>query len=86
MKIEKKSFLGAQVFGHPYSTSIFKTALGLDHGNTCPFLSHIGSSIPTFRGMYLHLVEIYIYGEKYIYIYRKIFGRKFHAVSFTRFC
>ena len=31
------------------------TGFNTQHENTCPFSSHIGSYIPTFRGMYFNL-------------------------------
>ena len=48
----EKSFLDDR-----YCLSNFKTALGFthtEHENTCPFPPQIGSSISTFRGMYLY--------------------------------
>ena len=53
--VREKSFWGVLVFGHPYWLSSNNTEFNAEHENTCPFLCHIGSPIPTFRGMYLHV-------------------------------
>ena len=55
MELEKKSFLGVLVFGHPYCSSTGSTQFNVEHENTCSFPCHIGSSFPTFRDMYLHV-------------------------------
>ena len=44
------------MFGHPYSSSINSTQFNVEHENRCLFPCHIGSSIPTFRDMYLHVL------------------------------
>ena len=44
------------MFGHPYCSSIDSTHFNVEHENTCSFLCHIGSSILTFRDMYLHVI------------------------------
>ena len=54
--VREKSFLGVLVFGHPYCSSIDSTHFNVEHENTCSFLCHIGSSILTFRDMYLHVI------------------------------
>ena len=55
-RIREKSFLGVLVFGHPYCSSINSTKFNVEHENTCSFPCHIGSSIPTFWDMYLHVI------------------------------
>ena len=55
-EVKEKSFLGVLVFGHPYCSSIDSTHFNVEHENTCSFLCHIGSSILTFRDMYLHVI------------------------------
>ena len=54
--IGEKSFLGVLVFGHPYCSSINNTQFNVEQENTCLFPCHIGSSIPTFWGMCLHVI------------------------------
>ena len=54
--VREKPFLGVLVFGHPYCASINSTQFNVEHENTCSFPCHIGSSIPTFRDMYLHVI------------------------------
>ena len=54
--VRKKSFLGVLVFEHPYCSSINSSQFNVEHENTCSFPRHLGSSIPTFRGMYLHVI------------------------------
>ena len=54
--IREKLFLEVLVFGHPYCSSINITHFDVEHKNTCSFPCHIGSSIPTFRDMYLHVI------------------------------
>ena len=51
--VTEKSFLGVLVFGHPCCWSINSTQFTVEHGNTCSFPCHLGSSIPMFRDMYL---------------------------------
>ena len=52
----EKSFLGVLVFGHSHCSSINSTQFNVEHENACSFPCHIGSSILTFRDMYLHVV------------------------------
>ena len=54
--VREKSFLGVLVFGHPYCSSINSTQFTVEHENTCSFPCHLGSSVPTFGDMYLHVV------------------------------
>ena len=54
--VREKSCLGVLVFGHPYCSSIKSTDFNLEHKNTCPFPCYIGSSIPTFLDMHLHVI------------------------------
>ena len=54
--IREKSFLGKLVFGHPHCSSSNSTESNAERENTCPFPSHIDSSIPTFRDIYLHVI------------------------------
>ena len=54
--VREKSFLGELVFGHPHCSSSNNTKFNAEHENTCPFPSHIGSSIPTFRDIDLHII------------------------------
>ena len=54
--VKEKSFLGVLVFGHPYCSSNNSTEFNDEHENTCLFPCHIGSSIPTFRDMYSHVI------------------------------
>ena len=54
--VREKSFLGVLVFGHAYCSSINSTQFNVEHENTCSFPCHIGSSIPTFLDMYLHVI------------------------------
>ena len=61
MELEKngvrgKSFLGVLVSGQPYYSSINSTQFNVENENICSFPCHIGSSIPTFRDMYLHVI------------------------------
>ena len=55
-RIREKSFLEVLVFGHPYCSTINSTQFNVQRENTCSFPCHIGSSIPTFRDMYLHVI------------------------------
>ena len=52
----EKSFLGELVFGHPYCSSSNSIEFNAEHETTYPFPCHIGSSIPIFRDMYLHVI------------------------------
>ena len=79
MELEKhgvrvKSFLGVPVFGHPYCSSINSTQFNVQHENSCSFDCHIGSSIPTFQDMYLHVIVrkkncfiIFLYKISHVY-------------------
>ena len=44
------------MFVHPYCLNIDSTHFNVEHENTCLFPCHIGSSILTFRDMYLHVI------------------------------
>ena len=79
MELEKhgvrvKSFLGVLGFGHPYCSSINSTQFNVEHENSCSFDCHIGSSIPTFQDMYLHVIVrkkncfiIFLYKISHVY-------------------
>ena len=54
--VREKSFLGVLVFVDPYCSSINSIQFNVEHENTCSFRCHIGSSIPVFRDMYLHVI------------------------------
>ena len=54
--VREKSFLGVLVFGHPYCSSINSTHFNFEHENKCSCPCHIGSSILTFRDMYLYAI------------------------------
>ena len=54
--VRAKSFLRLLVFGHPYCLSSNNTEFNADHENRCPFPCHIGTFIPTFKDMYLHVI------------------------------
>ena len=54
--VSEKSFLGVLVFGHPYCSSSNSTEFNVEHQDTCPFPCHLGSSIPKFRNIYLHVI------------------------------
>ena len=61
MELEKnrpgeESILGVLVFGHSYCSSINSTQFNVEHENAHSFPCHIGSSIPSFRDMYLHAI------------------------------
>ena len=55
--VKEKSILGALVFAHPYCSNSNRTEFNAEHENTCPFPCYIGTSIPTYRGMYVHEIE-----------------------------
>ena len=55
-EVREKSFSGVLVFGHPYYSSINSTEFNVEHETSCPFPCHIGTSIPTFRGMYIDVI------------------------------
>ena len=54
--VKEKSFLRFLMFGHPYCSSSNSTEFNAEHENTFLFPCHVGSSIPTFRDMYLHVI------------------------------
>ena len=54
MELEKSHF--GSTSGHPYCLGINSTQFNVEHENTCSFPCYIGSSIPTFRDMYLHVM------------------------------
>ena len=53
--VREKSFLGV-LFGYPFCSSINSTEFNVECENACPFPCHIGSSIPTFWDLYLHVI------------------------------
>ena len=54
--VREKSFLRELVFGHPYCSSSNSIEFNAEHETTYAFPCHIGSSILTFRDMYLHVI------------------------------
>ena len=54
--VREKSFLGVLVSGHPYCSNINSTQFNAEYENTCSFPCHLGSFIPTFWDMYLHVI------------------------------
>ena len=54
--VREKSFFGELVLGHPHCSSSNSTEFNDEHENKCPFSSHTGSSILTFREIYLHVI------------------------------
>ena len=56
MQLEKNRLLPVLVFWHPYCSSINSTQFNVEQENACLFPCHIGSSIPTFWGMCLHVI------------------------------
>ena len=61
---------------NPYCSIIKCTYFNVEHENTCFFPCNIGSSIPTFRDMYLHVTVqkklFYNFLYKIHHIYKKI--------------
>ena len=81
-RVRGKSFLGVLVFGPPYCSSINSTQFNVEHENTCSFPCHKGSSIPTFRDMYLHVtvrkkscLVIFYINSSYIKRFRFLRGK-----------
>ena len=55
--IDKNHFGGHKCLDTHTARSVSNsTGFNTEHENTCSFPSHIGSSIPIFRDMYLHLI------------------------------
>ena len=54
--VREKSFLGVLVLGIHIARALTALSLNVEHENTCSFPCHIGSSIATFRDMYLHVI------------------------------
>ena len=87
----EKSILGDTSVWAPILSGQFQNITGFntEHENTCPFPSHIASSIPTLRGMYSHLTvckrkKFCIKLAIYVYIkYIKNFRFQFFAISLT---
>ena len=54
--VREKSFLRVLIFGHSYCLSSNSTEFNAEHERTYPFPCHIGSTILTFRDIYLHII------------------------------
>ena len=75
-ELKKNNFLGVRGLGHPYCSSSNNTENSTECESTCPFHCEIGSSIPTFRDMHLHVIVQkklfynFLYKTHHIYLYK----------------